>query len=579
MRSIGIILTSYMVGCAYARQLASQGGALMWIATVDDAYDCETMRAHILSMEGRNLMQEDDAPRAMASHADCFISFTGSEEFAKFVNETEGIIDVDPDNEVWLDDVPWALDRIDGALDSVPYSAPFSGAGAHIYIIDTGILKTHTEFGDRVHEGANFVPDEDVGDFHGHGTFCASSAAGFTTGVAPGAILHSVKVLNSRGSGSTAGVIAGIQWAMDHARTNAWEPAILSLSLGGGRSTSMNKAAEDAARDNIVVVAAGNSGADAKDYSPASAKGDVITVGATSKSDLVASFSNFGPDVDVFAPGVSILGASIRGRDTFTTMSGTSMSTPIVAGIAAQALEANGFSYKESLRDLYDSVDQDVIKQPFPARTHNRLAKIIPARADHTRTPVAAPTPFPTRAVPLLCIKGHGHTCFEYFDSNFGPRVDGPDYYEAPLAVPLRDPTMCTVSTEDEAILGGKIALVKRGGCLFFDKVKNAENAGAQAVIIYNNVNSAPFSPNYYGDEEVNVPSCMISLKDGKELRKLSDTEIFWGILQGGTHAPTPSEEAIQCPDLNRRLCRREKLCRWVRKRRGKKCVQRHKRC
>jgi subtilisin family serine protease len=271
-------------------------------------------------------------------------------EFAE-ANQTVTIAPLDVDDStapIDIDSVypsqPDGLDRVDQRR--LPRTGTYndygnSGAGVNVYIIDTGIRLTHREFTGRIGSGRDFVTVGGTGnDCNGHGTHVASTAAGTLFGLAKGATLHAVRVLNCSGSGTYAGVIAGI----DHARTDCptrGGPCVANMSLGGGRSDALNAAVEAAVASGVsFAVAAGNETTDSCLRSPASAP-SAITVGAAADNDTIASFSNFGFCVDIFAPGVTILGAD-KDSDTDTrTISGTSMASPHVAGAIAQYLGAN----------------------------------------------------------------------------------------------------------------------------------------------------------------------------------------------------------------------------------------------
>ncbi|WP_257455091.1 S8 family peptidase [Archangium lipolyticum] len=224
----------------------------------------------------------------------------------------------------------WGLDRIDQSSSTLnsTYTYTSTGAGVHAYIIDTGILTTHSNFGGR----ANNVYDAFGGngqDCNGHGTHVAGTVGSSTYGVAKGVSLHGVRVLDCNGSGTNSGVIAGI----DHVRTNHIKPAVANMSLGGGYSATVNTAVTNLANAGVfVAVAAGNDNANACNYSPASAP-VVTTVAATTKTTARASYSNYGSCVDIYAPGSSI--TSTWSNGSTNTISGTSMASPHVAGVAA----------------------------------------------------------------------------------------------------------------------------------------------------------------------------------------------------------------------------------------------------
>ncbi|CAB4529357.1 unannotated protein [freshwater metagenome] len=236
----------------------------------------------------------------------------------------------------------WGLDRIDQRnlpLNSL-YARNYSGAGVNAYIIDTGILASHGEFGGRVTPGFSSISDgRGSEDCNGHGTHVAGTVAGSNYGVAPSASLIAVRVLDCGGSGSTSGVIAGIDWVVENHQSGV--AAVANMSLGGSRSAALDLAVARGVDDGVVfVVAAGNSNADACNYSPAAAS-SAITVGSTTSADDRSSFSNYGSCVDVFAPGSNITSSWYTSNSATNTISGTSMASPHVAGIAALALSAN----------------------------------------------------------------------------------------------------------------------------------------------------------------------------------------------------------------------------------------------
>jgi subtilisin family serine protease len=226
---------------------------------------------------------------------------------------------------------PWGLDRIDQR--SLPLSRTYTynatGAGVSAYIIDTGIQADHPEFEGRASNVYNSAGGS-ASDCNGHGTHVAGTVGSRTYGVAKRVTLYGVKVLNCQGSGTWSGIIAGMDWV----RLNARKPAVANMSLGGGYSASVNNAATALANSGVfVAVAAGNdSGANACNYSPASAS-NVTTVGSTTSSDARSSFSNIGSCVEIYAPGSSIL--STYPTNTTASLSGTSMASPHVAGVAA----------------------------------------------------------------------------------------------------------------------------------------------------------------------------------------------------------------------------------------------------
>ncbi|MBA4377053.1 MAG: serine protease [Anaerolinea sp.] len=234
----------------------------------------------------------------------------------------------------------WGLDRIDQrALPlNITYTYNFNGAGVNAYIIDTGILISHNEFGGRASVAYDSIGDGRNGiDCNGHGTHVAGTVGGTTYGVAKGVTLYAVRVLNCSGSGTTSGVIAGVDWVTK----NYIGPAVANMSLGGGTSVSLDTAVNNSINAGVTyAIAAGNSNRDACKFSPARVPA-ALTVGATTSTDARASYSNYGKCLDLFAPG-SIITSAWIGNDTATnTISGTSMATPHVTGVAVLYLQAN----------------------------------------------------------------------------------------------------------------------------------------------------------------------------------------------------------------------------------------------
>jgi subtilisin family serine protease len=236
----------------------------------------------------------------------------------------------------------WGLDRLDQRLGAShldgSYSWATDGTGVSVYIIDTGIRTTHVEFGGRAFGAYTAISDGNgANDCNGHGTHVAGTVGGRLYGVAKAVKLYAIRVLGCNGSGSTSGVIAGIDWVTQ----NRVLPAVANMSMAGSFSSTLNSAVQSSIKVGIVyAVAAGNNSADACNYSPASTP-EALTVGSIWNADVMSSFSDYGSCVDLFAPGEAIRSAYFVDDTSSTLMGGTSMASPHVAGVAALYLSAN----------------------------------------------------------------------------------------------------------------------------------------------------------------------------------------------------------------------------------------------
>jgi len=251
---------------------------------------------------------------------------------------------------VTQNDATWGLNRISEVnidLNGVYQYSSNAGLGVDSYVVDTGILITHKDFGTRAIWGANFVDSTNT-DCNGHGTHVAGTMGGTAYGVAKKTTLIAVKVLDCNGSGSNSGVIAGVNWVVTSSQTRK-RPSVANMSLGGSANTALDAAVTAAVKAGVTfVVAAGNENDNACSYSP-SRVSSAISVGATgveddnnAEVDMRTSFSNYGSCVTLFAPGLMITSDWIGSNTATLTISGTSMASPHVAGVSALYLGAFG---------------------------------------------------------------------------------------------------------------------------------------------------------------------------------------------------------------------------------------------
>ena len=272
-----------------------------------------------------------------------------SAEVAERLRADARVVAVEADAQITLSmaqsSAPWGLDRTDQRhrpLDGY-YNYDAAGRGVVVYIVDSGVYRGHSQFGKRVVSGYDATGEGTTSDCVGHGTHVAGTVAGRTYGVAKAARIVPIRVLDCHGSGTKSQLIAGLDWLVRHHRRSV--PAVANLSLGGLASRVVDRAVVRVMDDKVTVVAAaGNEGDNACYYSPARIQ-DVITVGAANRYDEAPYWSNYGPCLDLFAPGVNIRSAGTWSRSASLTEDGTSMAAPFVAGAAAVYLSQRRSAY------------------------------------------------------------------------------------------------------------------------------------------------------------------------------------------------------------------------------------------
>ncbi|KAF5552195.1 alkaline protease (oryzin) [Fusarium phyllophilum] len=326
-----------------------------YIVVYNDTFDDDTISAKEASfaaaIKKRNLNKRSSIGKAMSTSIQSFrmnkwraMSLDADDLMVQDLYNSDEVAYIEADQKVQLNaaiaqvNAPPGLDRLSHAqVDQGTYVFDDSaGEGITAYVVDTGIKVDHSEFEGRATFGANFINNVDD-DENGHGSHVAGTIGGATFGVAKKVDLVAVKVLDASGGGSNSGVLQGMQFVIDDAKKkNRVGKAVMNMSLGGDFSQAINRAIEALFKAGVVpVVAAGNENRETALTSPGSAP-NAITVGAIdATTDERANFSNFGPEVDVYAPGVNVLSVGIKSNTDTATLSGTSMASPHVAGLAA----------------------------------------------------------------------------------------------------------------------------------------------------------------------------------------------------------------------------------------------------
>ena len=344
-----------------------------------------------VAAEARTLRSEGVAVRRTFSHAVRAAVVTTTAAEAATLRRSPDVVAVEPDARVHTTEVraPWGLDRIDQRV--LPLSTTFrtvnQGAGVDAYVVDTGVRADHVDFGSRVASGWSAIPDgRGTADCDGHGTHVAGTIGGRTYGVAKAVRIIPVRVLDCDGAGNMSDVVAGLEWVAEHHTAGA--PAVVNLSLGGAVTSTVDVALERVIADGVVaVVAAGNSAVDACTASPARVP-SAITVAATDATDRQASFSNDGPCVDLFAPGVAIASTWHTSTTATNLLQGTSMASPHAAGAAALLLAQSPASTSAQIASrLFAEATANKVTAAG-AGTPNRLLFTSPGETGTAPTPV-----------------------------------------------------------------------------------------------------------------------------------------------------------------------------------------------
>jgi len=316
--------------------------------------------------------------------------YTGrfSDRTLERIRQSPDVAYVERDSTVYASELqrnaPWGLARISHreplslkTFSKYSYN-PDGGEGVKVFVIDTGINVEHVDFGGRAEWGATIPDNDEDEDGNGHGSHCAGTIAGKRYGVAKKANPVAVKVLRSSGSGTMSDVVKGVDWAVEQHKIDEakaqkagkkYKGAVANMSLGGGKSRALDAAVDGAVEEGVIfAVAAGNDNRDACDYSPAASEA-AITVGASTVDDERAYFSNYGKCVDVFAPGLNIQSIYRGSKYATATLSGTSMASPHVAGLAAYFLslsdgpvtpkEIKDKILKLATPDVFDTLPED----------------------------------------------------------------------------------------------------------------------------------------------------------------------------------------------------------------------------
>ena len=431
--------------------------------------------------------------------------------------EENGVVSIDAST-TQINPPSWGLDRIDQpALPlSNSYTYDANGTSVRAYVIDTGIRTTHTDLGGRATNGYDFVDNDAIAqDCNGHGTHVAGTIGGTTYGVAKGVSLIAVRVLDCGGSGTYEGVVAGIDWVT----ANAVRPAVANMSLGGGKSTTLDNAVRNSINAGVVyALAAGNSSADACNSSP-SGTVEALTVGATDSTDTRASWSNWGSCVDIFAPGVNITSAWGTGDTATNTISGTSMATPHVTGAAARYLATNPCASPSAVASaLLGNATANKVVNPGTGSPNKLLATAFIGAAASAPCPTApgAPALTATGAVAKVQLSWT-------VPSNNGSPITAYRLYRATTSggqgtTPLQTLSSSTTAFDDTAVTAGTT---------YYYRVEAVNSIGATKSSERSAVPTAASSPTAPG-----APSLSASATSGR-------VSLTWTVPSNGGSAIT----------------------------------------
>jgi aqualysin 1 len=376
-RHVAVVLSFAVLATAFLAlpgHAASGQGSKRYIVVLKSSV------ANVQSVAGEQSRKVGASTQAVFRHAiKGYVATLTSAQLAG-VEADSRVAYVEPDQvmQAWTTQTgaTWGIDRIDQR--NLPLNGTFNytrtGSGVKAYVIDTGIRFAHSQFGGRAISGYDAVDGGAADDCNGHGTHVSGTIGGSTYGVAKAVTLVAVRVLDCGGSGTTSGVIAGVDWVTGNHL--AGQPAVANMSLGGGASPALDSAVQNSINDGVsYAIAAGNGDilgrqANACNYSPARVAA-AMTVSATDSTDTKASWANYGNCVDWFAPGVSITSSWYTSNSATKTISGTSMATPHTAGVAALYLQSNPGASPATVRTaLFNATTKSVVRSSSTTNNH-----------------------------------------------------------------------------------------------------------------------------------------------------------------------------------------------------------------